>query len=399
MEEMREKRFEREFVALVNERKRSALAVLRTFKNARLPETEIMPQGPDFCHFPVISEVLNQAADVEVDVSSFDDIIPLLPELITEWRDSIKRKMMAVIKKHNTFRATNYLDLMFGMDRSTYDDEWECEYGYEAPPVGPNSHLTDEELSRKLTLASTVFTCNCGDGYDDYPSFYDDYDSDDEDDYPSTTKVLFYPQVMGHSCLARDSKMFLWELSSTSDPSCRLESRISERKQWDSSGLSLLTTAGKTARHIIQLAGLDPDLATSAEMDQLELRFKCCACAMMVPSDSEKDDGDDENIDYNYELVFPIFDWRGAVSGYILYPISLMSVIQVIHQTNKHRIKETDSTLTKISKDDFTEDIKEAESKHWLKVDGIWSCTHCRDLPTEAKPSTLVGVKQHISKM
>jgi len=105
MEEMREKRFKREFAALVNERKRSALIVLRTFKNARLPETEIMPQGPDFCHFPAISEVLNQAADVEVDVSSFDDVIPLLPELITEWRDSIKQKMMQVIKKTQYFSS------------------------------------------------------------------------------------------------------------------------------------------------------------------------------------------------------------------------------------------------------------------------------------------------------
>ena len=314
---MREKRSKREFAALVNERKRSALTVLRTFKNARLPETEIMPQGPDFCHFPIISEVLSQAADVEVDVSNFDDIIPLLPELIVEWRDSIKRRMMQVVKNHNTSRRNSYLDFILGMERDM--DEYEYEYAKmhenEAPSVGPNSHLTDEELSRKLTLASTAFTCNCGDGCDDFPIFYD---SDDEDDYPFATKVLFYPQVMGHGCLARISKMFPWDLSSTSDPSCRLESSRSGRRQWDGSGLSLLTTAGRTARHIIQLAGLDPDLATSAEMDQLEL--KCCACVMMVPPESEKDDDGDEDND-NYDPVFPIFDWRGAVSRYILYII------------------------------------------------------------------------------
>ena len=313
MEEMREKRFKREFAALVNERKRCAVAVLRTFKNARLPETEIMPQGPDFCHFPVISEVLNQAAQVEVNVSSFDDIIPLLPELIAEWRDSIKRKMTQVIKKHNASRGNSFFDFMFGMGRSMY--EWEYDdYEYETPPpVGPNSHLTDEELSRELTLASTVFTCNCG---DDYPSFFD-YDSDGEDGYSSATKVLFYPQVMGHKCLSRVSKMFLWELSSTNDPSCRLDSSSrSERKKWDSTGLSLFTAAGRTARHIIQLAGLDPDVATSAEMDQLELRFKCYACAMIVPPEIDED-GEGEGD--GYDTVFPIFDWRGAVSRYILY--------------------------------------------------------------------------------
>lgn len=324
MQEMREKREKREFAALVNERKRSAVTVLRTFKNARLPETQIMPQGPDFCHFPVISAVLNRAAQVEVNVSSFDDIIPLLPELIAKWRDSIKRKMTQVIKKHNTSRGNCYLDFIFGMDRSMY--EWEYDdYEYETPPpVGPNSYLTDEELSRKLTLASTVFTCNCGDGYRDYPSFFG-YDSDGEDDYSSATKVLFYPQVMGHKCLSRVSKMFLWELSSTNDPSCRLESSgKSERKQWDSTGLSLLTTAGRTARHIVQLAGLDPELATSAEMDQLELRFKCCACAMIVPPENEGDDEDDSN---DYDTVFPVFDWRGAVSRYIYTIVSYITYV------------------------------------------------------------------------
>ena len=52
-----------------------------------------------------------------------------------------------------------------------------------------------------------------------------------------------------------------------------------------------------------------------------------------------------------------------------------------------------------ISEDDFTEDIKEAESNHWVEIDDIWLCTHCRDLPTEAKPDTLDGVKEHISRM
>ena len=314
MAEMREKRFKREFAALVNRRKSSALTVLRTYKNARLPETEIMPQGPDFCHFAPISEVLNQPADVEVDVSSFDDVVPLLPELITEWRDSIKRKMMQVVKAQNTAsRGNSYLGFMFDID---YMDEYMDEYEYEAPQAGPNSHLTDEELSRKLALASTVFTCNCH-SYDDYSSFYN---SDDEDDYPTASKILFYPQVMGHSCLTRISRMFLWEASSTSDPSCRLESSGSERKQWDSSGLSVLTNVGRTARHIIQLAGLDPDLATSAEMDQLKIRFKCCACRMIVENDEDEDDS-----------VFPIFDWRGAVSRSLytrsFRPISLMPLI------------------------------------------------------------------------
>lgn len=77
-----------------------------------------------------------------------------------------------------------------------------------------------------------------------------------------------------------------------------------------------------------------------------------------------------------------------------------MSVTQIIHETNRHRIEDVDdSTLEMISEDEFTEDIREAERKHWVEIDSIWLCTHCRDLPTEAKPDTLDGVKQHISRM
>ena len=82
-----------------------------------------------------------------------------------------------------------------------------------------------------------------------------------------------------------------------------------------------------------------------------------------------------------------------------LVRISLMSVIQIIHQTNGHRMKEVDSTLEIIREDEFTKDMKEAERKHWAKVDCIWLCTHCRDLPAEAKPDTFEGVKQHVSRM
>ena len=73
--------------------------------------------------------------------------------------------------------------------------------------------------------------------------------------------------------------------------------------------------------------------------------------------------------------------------------------MQIIHQTNKHPIQDIDSTLIKISEDDFTEDIEEAESKYWAEVDNIWSCAHCRDFPTEVKLATVDGVKQHISRM
>jgi hypothetical protein len=76
-----------------------------------------------------------------------------------------------------------------------------------------------------------------------------------------------------------------------------------------------------------------------------------------------------------------------------------MSVIQIIHQTNRHRNFDVDNTLEMFGEDDFTENIKEAESKHCVKYDSIWLCTHCRDLPTETKPDTLDNVKQHISRL
>ncbi|KAF8807884.1 hypothetical protein BYT27DRAFT_7099840 [Phlegmacium glaucopus] len=412
MAEMRDKRLKREFAALVDRRKQSALTVLRTFKNARLPETEIMPQGPDFCHFSVISEVLNQAVNVEVDVSSFNDIIPLLPELVSEWRESTKRKMIQVVKLQNSIRrpcAHKYLfneideytdetDEYMSDETDEYTDEMD-EYMDEdkAPPVGPNLHLTDEELSQKLTLASTVFTCKCGGSYNDYfQPFYDFSDDDDDDDDDdgcwSTRKILFYPQVMGHNCLVRVSKWFPWQFSSTTDPSRLLEHRRSERKQWDSSGLSLHPSAGRTAQHIIRLAGLDPDLATSHEMDQSDVRFRCSACASRVAPERDTDNDND--------AIFRLFDWRGAVRKMYtisLYPIPLMPVIQIIHQTNRHPTRTIGSTFVKMSEDDFTADIREAESEHWAKVDNIWSCTHCRDLPKEPKLDTLDSVKKHIS--
>ena len=50
-----------------------------------------------------------------------------------------------------------------------------------------------------------------------------------------------------------------------------------------------------------------------------------------------------------------------------------------------------------LNEDEFTEDIEEDESKHWAEIDEIWCCALCRDLPLEPKPTTIDGVKQHIS--
>ena len=82
-----------------------------------------------------------------------------------------------------------------------------------------------------------------------------------------------------------------------------------------------------------------------------------------------------------------------------LYHTLLMPIIQISHHSNRHPILAFHSTVVKIGEDDFIANIEEAEIQHWAKFDCIWSCTHCRDLPTDTKADTLDGVKKHISRM
>jgi len=97
---MRQSRLQRELNALILIRKGVAIEVLRALKKARFLEgNQVMPEPPDFCDFEPVKEIINRPADVDLVSSTFDPILPLLPGIISSWRNKMDGAMADVVKR------------------------------------------------------------------------------------------------------------------------------------------------------------------------------------------------------------------------------------------------------------------------------------------------------------
>lgn len=351
MELMRQKRLQRERNALIIIRKAVAVEVFRTFKKAKILEgNQVMPEAPDFCDFGPVKEIINRPADVEVVASTFDWTIPLLPDLISSWRSKVDAAMAEVVKQSIFVKLP--------------EDSENPEYSRRSQPA--NVILSDEQALQKVKRAATAFVCkNCApeDESDDPWSYYTPPPR-------RPTQLLFYPQVLMHSCLTRQYGR-LDEL--VHDPSKSLGSYgLLERTCWRAQ-LNVDNYASGIAEAVIRYVGLDPTTATSDDMDQLDDRFICRSCSKKSPAQGGSGDGS-ENFWY---------DWRSLVAHLAF----------CLHST---AASDLEKNLFRFEPNQQSDEVKTAENA--LKISTIkeWSCFHCLDTTNEKAPSTLAAIKQHI---
>ena len=269
MQEIRKKRLVREHRVLVAERKRSAVEVLRTFKNANLPCTEILPEGLDFCDFEPVKNILEQPVDVIVDESSFTDILPRLPDLIAEWRNDVDLQLVRAMKNKNTGRRVGLSmvhALLFCMgydddDMDFDDDDSEDE----------DSSLNDSESAAKMKLATTVFKCDtCN------PFPYSSMSSDDGLASTRQPRPLFYPEVLGHRCTTRSSDLYTESIQ-------HLDNYTKNRRKWTARSLRLDLRMQKMVEVVVETAEMNPTTTTPEDMDNLGAWFACLKCAFPRP--------------------------------------------------------------------------------------------------------------------
>ncbi|KDR85510.1 hypothetical protein GALMADRAFT_234422 [Galerina marginata CBS 339.88] len=364
MRQMREKRLKREFDATVRARKYIAIEALRGYKNSKVSENLVMPGPPDYCDFDTVKEILNRPADVEVNLSSFEPNVILLPELITGWRKKIDGLLMQVVKQAKSTLPQE--------ETLCYDDFSEEYYYRKTKTLNyPNMELSDEELLKKLKLASTVFSCRrCNPPND---SGCDDFYYYDEDWYypPSMSKPLFYPQVLGHHCLTLTSTDFSdW---APSDPSKAFSHGDEmERSPWSCSLLTFDAYGSTKAEEVIRLCGLDPMKATAEDMDNLDLALACRLC----PRDPQTGlIANNEDEPFKDGVVHPLYSWRAAIR----------------HRQDCH----DRSSFVKFRREELPDGIITAENNHRLKHVCEWFCLHCRDTNNEWDLETVEKVKRY----
>ncbi|RDB29356.1 hypothetical protein Hypma_016115 [Hypsizygus marmoreus] len=374
MENIRVKRLAREFAELVVERKSSAVKVLRAYKNARLPVTDVYPEGIDFCDFGPVKAVLESPADVTVDESSFSEVVPLIPQLIDEWRKSIDTLFMRKLRVEEA--RLRQIALLWGVLGSSYYDSEEEEY-----IRLPVTTMNDEETTAKMKLASAVFRCNS------CRQFYDtSSDADEFDEQFDNVEPLFYPKVLGHLCLTRKAYPF-WSWDPPPDSVRKLENYDKMRRAWSPQALRLDRTLGSYVETLVELAGLDPHTTTAEQMNELEVWFACRDCvAELEPEDD------------NSPAIAFAFGWRDA----LVHHAEMHSIVQPTWQLLDHEELEKCRqayTAAGVSRERMVNPNLTAFLEELPELpDPSWACVHCRDLPGEIEPTELTDVKDHIEE-
>jgi hypothetical protein len=306
MEEMKTKRLNREHDALIIARKFPAINILCEYKKSLLPWTEsIMPEPVDFCNFAPVKAVLELPSEVEVDESSFADIIPLLPSLFADWRVDIEKQILKGFRRmmKNSQRATRDLAFLGPFGAFVRED---------TESVDEDSSDEDTELAENIALATTVFECHdCS--FSNWTTNYwdisdDDDDEDEDEDFgilgisqgSAAKKPLFYPHVMGHQCLTRKVDFSCDRF----DPSIFLDQLDRTRTSWSCKKLRISKRAKTMMEAIVERCGLEPLFATANDMDNQDTLLGCPLCANWTDSTSN-------------DAKIPVFGWRAAVGIYL----------------------------------------------------------------------------------
>ncbi|KAF9225272.1 hypothetical protein BS17DRAFT_872387 [Gyrodon lividus] len=403
MEQMKGQRLERERRALVISRKRIAVSILRAYKTAHLPLTDVMPEPMDFCAIPQVSEILELPTDTQVMEATFAPVVEKMDELVAEWRNRMLSSLVQKVKdslyskpKVNYLGEDTHLALVDSVTSiPSADPKGKGKARAVEPPV-PD----DSEIIQNLSLATTVFNCKCCNSR--LGIFFDVYDDDgSEDDLidpwgfglsPRRHRVrsnpLFFPKVMGHRCLTKQ-RGFNWD-NPGGDPTKQLDYPMGSRTRWTCQPLQLDEKADKIVANIVTTCGLDPATTTTVQMDQLDPQLACLGCLQW--SDEEQDEADAS-----------VFGWRAAVihnnrvhAGRTTVKWKLIDEELVDQVVNVDEEFNTNQTLVS------------ALMLHGLVPGGVnidppeevvWLCAHCLDLPQEKDCMELSKIKTHLSVM
>ncbi|KAJ7657978.1 hypothetical protein B0H17DRAFT_1337811 [Mycena rosella] len=260
------------------DRKRLALAVMRRFWDSKVLDSDSLPVNHAEAS-SAIHDIIQSPESFELDEESVGDRTGyIMYGLFDEWRATLGDRLLDQMA-----RAAQASDTFVFKDTP-----WKT------------SEPAQEELERRLSLATTVFTCECSEV--DFTTVRGVQGWVPLRSGPPTIKPLFYPnQVLGHICLPRTPQIEThWTVTSILLDTFRASRGYPGPQVWDCGTLGLNHALGEMAQRLVRLTPLDPETATVLDMDRLGVHFACLGCSVQDKKEIEV---------YRTRA----FDWREAI--------------------------------------------------------------------------------------
>ncbi|EGN92356.1 hypothetical protein SERLA73DRAFT_164092 [Serpula lacrymans var. lacrymans S7.3] len=211
---------------------------------------DILPHVGDIATFKSFEDLIKAPVDVDVNAQSFSDAFVQLPAYVTEWRRKIEGQLVSCLLPEGT---------------------------------SPMSKTAIDHHSPKIACLNLARVAFCR------PFTEND------------VSVTFYPDVLLKRCFIEP-----YTLRHMSDWDKWQDPKIIEIKTMNGCPWSLEDSKGRNvievsdaAIPIIRASGLDPDIATTSDMDDLDARFRCGSCSSAMG-------------------VIP-YTWRSAVAHAVSY--------------------------------------------------------------------------------
>ena len=183
------------------------------------PDTDILPRMPEVAHFPPFRDIIRAPEDLYVETETFDSAFAQLPKLIVEWRRKVDTELVELVQIPSHLSSKQTFGGRTPRPRHT---------------TGSNSRSAATD---KLRLACAMFR-----GDHAYCV-----------NYPEVLFVHMHPHLYRRKC-QREKEY---------------RGSICGRH-----GIEYVAEAP----YIIHACGLDPNVATVADMDRRDARLKCLSC-------------------------------------------------------------------------------------------------------------------------
>lgn len=295
MEDTRRKIQRKDRKSLLKGRLRLVSDVFREYQLSRSP-TEILPSSADICSMPQVMAMLEDPAhDAFVTPDSFANLKEQFRQLCEEWVLSKNRELVSLMPK-------NPVDLIPGANEF-----------------------------HRLGLAMTFFKCS------------------------ECVEPISYPRVLAHGCL---TALRVGNRNREDDRALIYASLDCEPWNTGRGKISYFSAAEASARSVLESCGLDVDVVTAADLNDMDKWLECLRCTHRAKGR-------------------PVFKWQKAI----------------VHDIN-HVVSDNQSAVWKLLNDDDAKLAQKQEddkylSHHCDSTDFV--CVRCGE-----RMSFLPGLKSHV---
>ncbi|KAJ7269374.1 hypothetical protein B0H12DRAFT_1095502 [Mycena haematopus] len=271
MQEVKTHRLAAERLRVVRIRERIAVSAWVRFR-MNYPAEKLLPSGTDILSWPQVKQIIELPSSVVA--KEKDDPLTNGIGVARPGAEAETDSKAVVISPASFTRVFKSLSRAI----SKWEEEKIQELG-EQVPIGPSSgwYSSVSDDMKSLRLAACVFTC------EDKPSIHHAFPH-----YHNVYPAMWFPEFLHHPC--NTTGQYIHSEDVPHNPLFDAPKPIHwcSRKKWSSNSIFFDKKASRAVERVLETCGLDYNVVTTQEMDEIDPWFICLKCSYGAKCDGQR---------------------------------------------------------------------------------------------------------------